>query len=83
MPTVKRVFSIPNDISAKLDESVPNQERSKFVTKTLAEALQKMKRKELIRVLDELEPWERKEDDKSVVEILRTCSRSVLGYWIC
>ena len=71
MPTVKRVFSIPNEISIKLDENIPNQARSKFVTKTLAKALQEINREKLLKMLDELEPWETEENDKPVVEVLR------------
>ncbi len=37
MGTVKRTFSIPEEVSTKLDETIPNQERSKFITQTLDE----------------------------------------------
>lgn len=76
MPTVQRVFSIPDTISAELDANIPNQERSKFVSKTLAEALDRKKREALVEFLDELNPWEAKEGEKTVVEVLREIRES-------
>jgi len=38
MAIVKRTFSLPDDLSAEFDQVIPNQERSKFVAKTLAAA---------------------------------------------
>ena len=56
MPNVKRTFTIPDDISSKLDETIPNRERSKFIAITLREALKDRKRKELLAMLDNIEP---------------------------
>lgn len=70
MPAVQRVFSIPEAVSSSLDACIPKQERSKFVTRTLARALQDQSRATLVDVLDNLEPWE-VASDKSVVDVLR------------
>ncbi len=56
MPSVKRTFTIPDDVSAKLDQTVPHRERSKFIAMTLREALKERKRQELLAMLDEIEP---------------------------
>jgi len=69
MGTVKRTFSISDEVSSKLDETIPNQERSKFITKTLAEALKKKNSEKLMQALDEIETWE--PGDESVVETIR------------
>jgi len=71
MPTIQRVFSITDEISNNLNQSIPNQERSKFVTKVLAEALQKRKREQLINIIDKLEPSQKSENEKSIVEVIR------------
>ncbi len=56
MPIVKRTFSIPDDVSTKLDETIPDQQRSKFVTESLAEALNRRARERLIDAIDNTEP---------------------------
>ena len=43
---IKRKSSIPDEVSAELDQTIPNQERSKFVTQTLSEALKPKKQGE-------------------------------------
>lgn len=70
MAIVKRTFSIPENISHQLDKAIPKQEKSRFVSNTLAEALRARNRQSLIKTLDELEPWEN-QSDQSVVEVLR------------
>ena len=69
MPIVKRTFSIPDDVSAELDQTIPNQERSKFVTQTLIEALKQKNRDNLVQAIDDIETWE--PADEPVVEIIR------------
>ena len=69
MGTVKRTFSIPEEVSTELDETIPNQERSKFITQTLAEALKKKNCEKLMQAIDEVETWEA--GDESVVETIR------------
>ena len=69
MGTVKRTFSIPEEVSTELDETIPNQERSKFITQTLAEALKKKNSEKLMQALDEVESWET--GDETVVETIR------------
>ena len=69
MGTVKRTFSISDEVSSKLDETIPNQERSKFITQTLAEALKKKNSEKLMQALDKIETWEA--GDESVVETIR------------
>lgn len=69
MPIIKRTFSIPDEVSAELDQTIPNQERSKFVTQTLTEALKKKNREKLVQAIDGIETWE--SSDEPVVEIIR------------
>ncbi len=69
MAIVKRTFSIPEEISEALDSTIPNQEKSKFISMTLAEALRKRNREKLIETLDNVEPFELQEE--SAVEIIR------------
>ena len=69
MPMVKRTFSIPDEISANLDKTIPNQERSKFISMTLAVALKKRSRDKLIEAIDNIETWEPQEE--SAVDIIR------------
>lgn len=54
MATVKRTFSLPDDISNALDEAIPSKARSKFIAQTLANALKEQKRQELIHYLETL-----------------------------
>lgn len=69
MSTVKRTFSISEDVSTELDEVISDQERSKFVTQSIVEALQKLHNKNLIDALDNIVPWEKSEE--SVIDIIR------------
>ena len=69
MPIVKRTFSIPDDVSAELDQTIPNQERSKFITQTLIEALKQKNREKLVQAIDDIETWEH--SDEPVVETIR------------
>ena len=71
MAIVKRTFSIPEEISHKLDESIPQQEKSRFVSNILAEALRRQNKEKLLKLLDELEPSANTQNDKSVVDIIR------------
>ena len=56
MANVKRTFTLPDEISSDLDEMIPNRERSKFIATTLREALKKRKMKELLEMLESIEP---------------------------
>jgi len=54
MPNVKRTFTLPDDVSAQLDEAIPNKERSKFISISLREALRERKKKELLDLLSNM-----------------------------
>ena len=70
MPTVKRTFSIPADLSAELDVAVPNRERSKFIVSSLRDALQERKRKQLLDLLDRI-PGKENLDGTQSEDVLR------------
>lgn len=70
MPTVKRTFSIPADLSARLDVAVPNRERSKFIVSSLRNALQERKRKQLLDLLDHI-PGKENPDGTQSEDVLR------------
>jgi len=44
MPNVKRTFTLPGEVSAHLDEAIPNKERSRFISTSLREALHERKK---------------------------------------
>jgi hypothetical protein len=69
MPIVKRTFSIPDEVSTELDQTIPNQERSKFITQTLIEALKQKNRDKLVQAIDDIETWE--PTDEPIVETIR------------
>lgn len=56
MVTVKRTFTLPDDVSSDLDKNIPSKERSRFIAMTLREALKGLKREELLHVLNNMEP---------------------------
>ena len=70
MPTVQRTFSIPKDVSSDLDEMIPNQERSKFISKSIIEALRIKKKDALLSAIDNVQPWD-DVDGLSAVELIR------------
>ena len=70
MPTVKRTFSIPADLSADLDVAVPNRERSKFIVSSLRDALQERKRTQLLDLLDRI-PGKENLDGTQSEDVLR------------
>ena len=65
MPNVKRTFSIPDDVSVELDAVVPNKERSKFIARSLREALRERKREELLELLSNIPRKENPDGIKS------------------
>ena len=69
MAMVKRTFSIPDEVSDTLNETIPNQERSKFISKLLVDALKKRNRRKLIDAIDNIQTWEAQ--DESAVDIIR------------
>ena len=69
MSVIKRTFSLPDDVSDLLNESVPNQERSKFITLLISNALKKRKINALLEAIDQLEP--EKTQGESIVEVIR------------
>jgi len=69
MAMVKRTFSIPDEVSETLNNTIPNQERSKFISTLLVDALKKRQRKELIDTLDSIEPWSNVQE--SAAELIR------------
>ena len=69
MAMVKRTFSIPDEVSESLDKTIPNQQRSKFISNLLAEALKKRNRKKLIEAIDNIEQWE--PQGESAVDVIR------------
>ena len=56
MATVKRTFTLPDDVSSDLDENIPSKERSRFIAVTLREALKDRKREELLQILEDMKP---------------------------
>ncbi len=70
MANVKRTFTLPDEVSSDLDETIPNRERSKFIATTLREALKKRKMKELLEMLKNIEP-KKNPNGISSEEILR------------
>ena len=51
MPNVKRTFTLPDEVSAQLDEAIPSKERSRFISTSLREALRERKKDELLGLL--------------------------------
>ena len=74
MPTIQRTFTIPDDISHKLDNLIKGQERSKFVTHSLAKALKDASREQLIKAIDNVDTWE--PNKISVVDTIREIRES-------
>ena len=56
MASVKRTFSIPDELSQDLDVVVPAKERSKFIALSLRDALAKKKQQAFAAMLDDLQP---------------------------
>ena len=54
MPNVKRTFTLPDEVSAQLDEAIPNKERSRFISTSLREALRERKKDELLGLLSSM-----------------------------
>jgi len=54
MPNVKRTFTLPGEVSAQLDEAIPNKERSRFISTSLREALHERKKNELLGLLSSM-----------------------------
>ena len=52
MANVKRTFSLPDEISLALDETIPRKRRSKFIAVTLQKALQEKNREKLLTLLE-------------------------------
>ena len=57
MATVKRTFTLPDDISEQLDKTVPNKERSKFIAVSLREALKERNKEKLLEMLEKGPRW--------------------------
>ncbi|MBL4746212.1 MAG: hypothetical protein JKY08_07565 [Flavobacteriaceae bacterium] len=70
MANVKRTFSLPNEISEELDQTIPNKERSKFLAQSLRSALKEHKRTELLNILKSSTPQAIPEGKKSIVDAL-------------
>ena len=51
MPNVKRTFSLPPEISAQLDQTIPHKHRSRFIAVSLEAALHDRKRQAFIDFL--------------------------------
>jgi hypothetical protein len=54
MPNVKRTFTFPDEVSAQLNEAIPNKERSRFISTSLKEALRERKKDELLGLLSSM-----------------------------
>ncbi len=76
MANVKRTFTLPEDVSAELDVCIPNKERSKFIARTLRDALQERKRQAALNVLENITPQKIPAGKKGVVEALRDIRQS-------
>lgn len=66
----KRTFTLPEEVSQDLDETIPSRERSKFVAVTLREALRKKKHEELLSLLDTF-PRKKDPDGRLSEDVLR------------
>jgi len=73
MPIVKRTFSIPADISKNLNNTIPNQERSKFISQTIDSALRERKKEKLINTINNIKGW--KKNWESVIETISANNR--------
>lgn len=69
MGIIKRTFSIPEEVSEALDNSIPSQEKSRFVSSTLAKALKEQNKQKLLQSLGEIEPFP--EQEESSVDMIR------------
>jgi len=69
MPIVKRTFSLPDKVSNLLDESVPNQERSKFISSLITNALERLSRQNLCKTIDGIEFGDKQEE--SIIDVIR------------
>ncbi len=67
----KRSFSIPQAVSAQLDEMVPEKKRSAFVAEALAAALHERQRMALLDLIDITKPQAGPDGVSSAVEIIR------------
>ena len=63
MSSVKRTFTLPDEISTALDETIPSKGRSKFIAVTLQKALQKKNREKLLALIETIP---RKKNPKSI-----------------
>jgi len=70
MPNVKRTFTLPDDVSAQLDEAIPNKERSKFIASSLRDALRQRKKEELLGLLSNI-PRKANPDGLKSEDVLR------------
>lgn len=78
MGNVKRTFSLPDEVSEKLDATIPIKERSKFIAATLEEALRKKKRDDLMALLDDM-PRNKEPDGVQSEDVLREIRDSRAG----
>lgn len=81
MPSVKRTFTLPNEISEELDQTIPNKERSKFLADILKAALKERKKAELLYLMSNNQPQAIPHGKKPIVDALtdiRSAQRSEL-----
>lgn len=70
MRTVKRTFTLPDEVSQELDKAIPSRERSRFIAATLEEALRRKKHDELMALLDDM-PRNKTPDGTLAEDVLR------------
>ena len=69
MANVKRTFTLPDVISAELDATIPNRQRSKFIATTVQEALRNRKQAKLMKFLETM-PHSKKVDGILAEDVL-------------
>ncbi len=70
MPSIKRTFTLPDEISRDLDKAIPSRERSKFIAVLLKDGLREKKRQELMDLLNGL-PRKKSSDGILSEDVLR------------
>ena len=48
---VRKTFSIPDDVSASMEQAIPERERSKFVSQAIAMAMKECNKQELMDLI--------------------------------
>ena len=73
----RRTFNLPDEVSQYID-TIPNNEKSKFVSEALMKAITETKKRELLTLIDEFETGE--VADQSAVDIIRELRETESGH---